>query len=60
MKQSNNSILMSDVRNDLRKFGYSAAYNTLSVKEANNVINDLRIEFPNARLDKKTFIIYEN
>ena len=60
MKQSNDSTLMGAARNDLRKYGYSAAYNTLSVKEANNVINNLRREFPNARLDKKTFIIYEN
>lgn len=60
MKQSNNSILMDIARNDLRKFGYSAAYNTLSAKEANNVINNLRREFPSVRLDNKTFIIYEN
>lgn len=60
MKQVNDSRLMSIAKDDLRKYGYSAAYNTLSAQEANNVINSLKNEFPNVRLDRKNFIIYEN
>lgn len=60
MKQVNNSILMSNAIFDLKKYGYSDVYASLSAKEANNVISSLKREFPNVKLDQKTFIIYEN
>lgn len=59
MKQSNDSILMSEAKKDIRKFGYSCVYQNLSAAEANNVISFLKLEFPDVRLDKKTYIIYQ-
>jgi len=59
MKQSNDSMLMHNAKSDLKKYGYSDVYNTLSKKEADNVIENLKKEFPNVFINYTTCIIYE-